>query len=954
MPKKSIEINPFDGGLNDYADPRDIKENELAAATNIKTDQPGRIKIGKRIHTVSERESEDAVISIGSGLFHYNSDFNTSHAAGNTEYQIMYQASTLYRRSTGDTDFSSILDGSAYDPCFFSLDGNVRISDGAHTSDTKFIGVTDVNYFGQAEANQFTIKNAYIDAPTAGSLTKDPATPANAVTVNNALALIVQQKTGSKDDWFTFNQNDNTDTVLTEIVNQYSSDNDSDMNQSEYDSDSTYVLSSDSTYSPTVSAVSGQMYKAIKGAGSNANAVDYNRVKLRFASTKNYEDKSIFISLYFPATIKNSLKTGAIKIRVGNYIAAEGTLGNTCYVYEIGSDQIESDDWTVLELVHGQHDSVEGTPNASGIDNIQIVTEFQGTSSGMNYYIDNLQIGESSRGLWNGRYKFFQSWIYDKIQESSTYEYSGQSSPYEVEDKILQFRVHGIESANIGTNNRITGANIYYVEYDIDNNPLDTDKKLLMEVDLERGVKKVGGETWEAWGDANGTGTGYETPYNSGHTNYLQIMDPPVLETFSTKAGYDEEDKLKKMKYKTAVTMNRRSYVGNVKVTDSADKDTIHSDRVYKSEPNMPDIYTENGYVDVAINDGESVTALASFGDMLLQFKERTLYLINCTQEIEYLEDTSKFRGVWGQGAVCETDEGIVWVNKYGLFLFNGKEIIPLIDNKIDPENWNTVIGSKPLVGYAPLDRSVLVVGDADNASKGYTFSMRSKGFTHITGASGGNLFADDMTNLVSSNAGVLSWYDASGAQDHVTEKKWDNAARDVYIDIKSRDQDFKDPARRKMVKNVYLTYKVPSLTMSGTLTNNSGNVDVTSTANIVVGMTVSGTNVPENTVVASITDADTFVMNNNAVADGAQTLTISGLVPTVKYRTNGTSTDYSFNSALAATDSAGSWYTKVLKPNTSSEANNVYSFQVRMYGNADKDFEINDINVVYRDKVLK
>ena len=43
MPKKSIEINPFDGGLNDFADARDIKENELAAATNIKTDQPGRI-----------------------------------------------------------------------------------------------------------------------------------------------------------------------------------------------------------------------------------------------------------------------------------------------------------------------------------------------------------------------------------------------------------------------------------------------------------------------------------------------------------------------------------------------------------------------------------------------------------------------------------------------------------------------------------------------------------------------------------------------------------------------------------------------------------------------------------------------------------------------------------------------------------------------------------------------
>ena len=86
MPKKSIEINPFDGGLNDYADARDIAENELAAATNIKTDQPGRIKIGKRVSSIAARTSEDAAVTVGSGLFHYNSDFNTSHAEGNTEY----------------------------------------------------------------------------------------------------------------------------------------------------------------------------------------------------------------------------------------------------------------------------------------------------------------------------------------------------------------------------------------------------------------------------------------------------------------------------------------------------------------------------------------------------------------------------------------------------------------------------------------------------------------------------------------------------------------------------------------------------------------------------------------------------------------------------------------------------------------------------------------------------
>ena len=327
------------------------------------------------------------------------------------------------------------------------------------------------------------------------------------------------------------------------------------------------------------------------------------------------------------------------------------------------------------------------------------------------------------------------------------------------------------------------------------------------------------------------------------------------------------------------------------------------------------------------------------------------MYLINCTQEIEYLEETAKFRGVWGQGAVVETDVGIAWVNQYGLFLFDGKAIIPLIDNKIDPENWNSIIGSKPVLGYVPLDRHLLVVGNSDASSSGYTYSLRSQGFNRVTNSTGaGNLFTSDMTNIVSSNAGVLSWYQDSG--DTVTEYKWDAATGGVYVDIQSRDQDFKDPARRKMVKNVYLTYKVPSFTVLGDLNNNT-TVTVTSVpSGMIAGMTVTGTDIPANTTIASITDANTFVLSNAATGGGDETLTVTGLLPEVKYRVDGNTTEYSFNAALTGTQTQ--WNTIALKPATSSEASNVHSFQFLVRGVTDKDFEIIDINVVYRDKVLK
>ena len=53
----------------------------------------------------------------------------------------------------------------------------------------------------------------------------------------------------------------------------------------------------------------------------------------------------------------------------------------------------------------------------------------------------------------------------------------------------------------------------------------------------------------------------------------------------------------------------------------------------------------------------------------------------------------------------------------------------------------------------------------------------------------------------------------------------------------------------------------------------------------------------------------------------------------------------------------AGIWETASLKPATSSEANNVKSFGLYIFnasGTVDKDFEINDITIIYRTKSVK
>ena len=55
-----------------------------------------------------------------------------------------------------------------------------------------------------------------------------------------------------------------------------------------------------------------------------------------------------------------------------------------------------------------------------------------------------------------------------------------------------------------------------------------------------------------------------------------------------------------------------------------------------------------------------------------------------------------------------------------------------------------------------------------------------------------------------------------------------------------------------------------------------------------------------------------------------------------------------------SSTENKESWHLAELKPTTSADANNIYSFQLKFAGTAATDFEINDISIVYRSKQVK
>ena len=87
-----------------------------------------------------------------------------------------------------------------------------------------------------------------------------------------------------------------------------------------------------------------------------------------------------------------------------------------------------------------------------------------------------------------------------------------------------------------------------------------------------------------------------------------------------------------------------------------------------------------------------------------------------------------------------------------------------------------------------------------------------------------------------------------------------------------------------------------------------------------------------------------------------------------VQYYVNGSSTAYNFKALDNATldgdyatldGSKSEWTTAVLRPSSSSEANNIYSVRIRLYNASaglavPSEFEVNDISLIHRRKPIK
>lgn len=312
-------------------------------------------------------------------------------------------------------------------------------------------------------------------------------------------------------------------------------------------------------------------------------------------------------------------------------------------------------------------------------------------------------------------------------------------------------------------NERIEGFRIYMKQVDIIGGGLADEFTMLYDVDLKEGTyvmhAKDSDEEILRLGDIPNSSDGTVNSWNKTNssdnraivTNNIigdSIKTPPVS-TYESENGYKSDTTLA-ARYKTSAIVERKVYIGNLKIADKT-----FPDRMLKSDIDKFDTFADDGthFIDVATSDGESIIALESIGDKLIQFKQKTAYGIKVTSEGEELIGTWSGAGVKNSSQIAKAPSGIFWVNSEGIYFYDGNKLSNVSSNKFTINNWLTNEDFKrPIItGYDKSSNKLIILT------------------TNISGAASSGYIYDISTGAITQHDNLFNWYSLSNPTDTVT-----------------------------------------------------------------------------------------------------------------------------------------------------------------------------------------
>jgi len=767
MPRKSLQLNDFSKGLNTKSSPRDILPNQVSKANNVNLHNPGLILSSSVSSAKSSANVPDTQTVAGYGAFMFNSQYNTDNSGTlGTAVQVFAfpenngsGTSTkilTYAREFGNTSTLTLTE-----------DSNDAIID-MQTEN----GVLPVYYY--VDGTLFVSDESVVD-----EVPDSHEEPRRLVYVNET-------------DRFGTDISGWLDTTMQ--VEKLSTKFEAITKGTSFTDPGAGEFSIKLQTDPTLDSQS--FFKIIKNTEStNFLVVTANPNETNPDPTADIKLTDTLIHLKLTTAEDMSsvslnygddsgITTGGIANLKGEIIHING---EAMKVRSTGTlDLASGGDKKVLQLLVDR--DVFGTgalEHASGA-NVETTLE--------------TSISVTGGGWEAGSYEFCHSIV--DLQDNETLPQTPKTTLFPI--------TTGAYFTNVGFRIKDTGFSGYKNEKGV---RVYTRKKdgngrwiLFLDVDYQRGVRTNLFEDFNAFTHPSDT--------NFADVTGLDVVNPS-LDTYESINGYSQDEESIDVGtraaigtsggFKAATVCARRAWIGNVKKNGE-----VLDDRIYYSPVNRFATFPDSYYLDIGISDGDSITALHSLGNRLLAFKQKKLYVINVSSTSDagwYLEAEYDGMGCIFQNSVAKTPFGISWVNRNGVYLFDGQSMPKELTASLDDNLWQagqelSNVLLKPSISYEPKYKQLYVLQDSAMTSnstgtedKVFCFDFATQGWT--TRACVGSA---DVSNFVESFDGVY-FFKHSDDKIHLLTNNYGTES----IELITKDIDFGNPGLVKKIKKVYI-----------------------------------------------------------------------------------------------------------------------------------------------------
>ena len=877
MAKGILNISNYSGGLNNKTNPRDLEDNQFQVLDSLSIETPGKLKLTGASQDYAGSTSADFAtpITYGNGLFQFNADYDiddTTAYIDNNEMLFINtsKSETSPAQNSGLIKVLNLNDvsygtktltyGDIYSEVVFNaVDGVVRITPTSFNKSNKPIKLMHVNEEYNLGFNVeldtggllFTNTNKNLavgDVLITGSTEIIHTGASGGFSVGDSIKL---KKVSSGITFFSspivitgYNSTNKTITFSAYSGSYPFTRVGSNVNIYKWDSSQT-LFAKEVGWK--------QLNIELPDVTTNEVVVHNNTSELLSATITTLSSAvssptatSIAVTSLAGFTIGDIIKIGNEYMKISSI--GSSSLNVTRNLWGTAVTHLNSAD---IRIVHRA-----SWGETFNIPTTQVDTDtlFAGTgTSGRGPFHISLWVGD--RATTNGNLlptdnsgTFFSTTNNVVTIYSEVVYLDGQRSQLKLEKVITSTKAN--QSLNVNMFGRvpnlpnIKSVKIYYNEHKANYTLTNSSqvepaedyarnqiKYLLFEVDFRKGIRYAAGKDYY---------NAYPVLHNASDENSLFIY-PSSLAAIISLGNFSNvslgsvklKDKPENVSaeayirlneyvmgahgtgYKTSTMANRRLYIGNISYTDPITKELKQAnDTILKSSVNAFDTFSFENRIDVEINDGDDIIALESLGSKLLEFKRNHLYVINIARDIEFLEATLEYKGCEKDYHIVRGEGFIAWFNKFGFYLYDGKQIRDLLLDKKGQErlNWDSyyeednATNKHMTISYDPVEKTIYIFKNNQTIIalelKSGSITTRSKGTT-----------TNHTTNIVNANDGKMLWIEKYNGTNielrrfNVSPSKLD-ASNINEMALKTKEYTFGKPSVDKKIVSVYLSYK--------------------------------------------------------------------------------------------------------------------------------------------------